>query len=68
MKQRVECDNCANFIHPILIEEGDFFSGIKENAKCKLGKRVMFRMPKSPLDDDYGYIRICDTFIKTEKK
>jgi len=62
---RVECNECLNFTWPHLDGNGM----IKENAKCKLGKRVMFRMPilnkwgSSGLHyDDGGYYRYCNDF------
>jgi len=71
--KRVECDKCQNFIQP------DFkisFNLIKltkeEKAKCKLGKRVMFRMPDMGFSgypfDSGGYFRYCNDFkpIKNE--
>ena len=62
--KRVECDQCKNFIEPKLTVNGM----IKSNAKCELGKRVMFRMPifSRPTNynsmNDYGYIRYCNEF------
>lgn len=55
--KRVDCSDCANFIFPI-----------DEKAKCKLGKRVMFRMnglhPESS-NWEVGWFRYCNEF-KTE--
>lgn len=68
--KRVECDKCKNFIDPVLKEEGDMLSGVKTKAKCKKGKRVMFRQPifSRPTScvsiNDYGYIRYCEDFNK----
>lgn len=66
--KRVECDECKNFIKPKLTVNGM----IKSNAKCKLGKRVMFRMPifSRPANynsiNNYGYIRYCNEFKAKE--
>jgi len=65
--KRVECNNCQNFIEP------DFkisFNLIKltkdEKAKCKLGKRIMYRKPDIGFSgypfDTGGYFRYCDDF------
>ena len=62
MKDRVECDQCENFVDSELEDMGDMFSKILVKAKCKLGKRIMFRKPKNQMDGDYGYIRICKDF------
>lgn len=44
--KRVECSDCINFIPAVF---PSFFSfRITQNAKCKLGKRVMFRKPTLP--------------------
>jgi hypothetical protein len=63
-KNRVECDNCKYFIDPILFEPDNLFSKVKVKAKCKKGKRVMFRKPQGIMDYDYGYIRYCELFRK----
>jgi len=67
---RVECDQCTNFIDPIL-KEDDMSIMCIVNAKCKLGKRVMFRIPKcasSQMAQDYGgYFRYCNDFDKVKK-
>ena len=70
MKQRVECNMCERFIGAKFVDDKDYvFSEMIEPAKCKLGKRVMFRMPKlnkwgaSGLHyDDGGYIRYCNEY------
>ena len=59
--RRVECDQCKNFIDIVLKEEGEMFSGIKIKAKCKKGKRVMFRQPVV-MYGECGYFRYCDDF------
>lgn len=63
MKQRVNCRDCENFIHPVLKE---WNIGIKENARCKLGKRVIFKMPKNSTQFNqlggFGYFRYCEEF------
>ena len=71
--KRVYCDECKNFIDMVMNDPNNLMSGIKENAKCKLGKRVMFRMPnygtfeqqksaKYFYNYDGGYVRYCDKF------
>jgi len=68
MKQRVHCEDCENFIHIIQEDENNMFSKVVQKAKCKLGKRVMFRNPTFQRsscyvpDNDYGYIRYCNDF------
>lgn len=63
---RVECSDCKYFIPPILKDENNMFSDIETNARCEIGKRVMFRKPKGryPYLTDYGYIRYCNEFDK----
>ena len=61
MGKRVECNQCKNFIQPEWKDDGDMFPQIIKNAKCKIGKRVMFRMPKDNFDSG-GYYRYCDDF------
>ena len=55
--KKVECDECQNFIEPKLTVNGM----IKSNAKCELGKRVMFRFG---IYDGFGcgYPRYCNEF------
>lgn len=59
----VNCEDCRNYIAPTAD-----FNDIRKiilKAKCNLGKRIMFRMPKSydyNLIEDYGYRRRCDQF------
>jgi hypothetical protein len=67
-KMRVECNECINFIKPVQKEEDNIFSKVLVNAKCKLGKRVMFQTPKTNNHFDCGgYFRYCTDFshIKT---
>ena len=56
--QRVDCCDCTEFIPP------DFKANLfkmTSPAKCKLGKRVMFRLGKE--DECYGgCFRYCDEF------
>lgn len=64
--KRVKCDKCQHFIDITFKDEGNLISNIDTTAKCKLGKRVIFRMPKIshscyPLDNG-GYIRYCNDF------
>ena len=60
-KNRVDCINCVEFIPAVFKNEFMIMSGIKTNAKCKLGKRVMFRMPKTVYDES-GWFRYCEEF------
>lgn len=64
MKILVDCSDCQHFINPIYKEEDNFFSKIKINAKCKLGKRVVFKMyNKNNEHYAYGmYARYCKEF------
>jgi len=66
---RVECSECMNFIKPIQNENNNLFSKILVNAKCRLGKRVMFQKPKKVNNFDFGgYFRNCKDFVKDEFK
>ena len=68
--KRVDCLFCQNFIEIKLEDEEDIFSKVIENAKCSIGKRVMFRKPKNAnqcFSLDYGYIRYCNEFKQIEK-
>ena len=64
--KRVECDKCENFIPITFKDEGNMISDISTKAKCKLGKRVMFRMPDMGYSgypfDKCGYFRYCNDF------
>lgn len=62
-KNRVDCVNCVEFIPAVLKNEFMIMSGIKTNAKCKLGKRIAFRMP-SKISSEYGggWFRYCEEF------
>ena len=62
IKNRVECDKCVFFVPILFKEPGNLFCEIIKKATCELGKRVMFRKPKSMFDSDFGYIRICKDF------
>lgn len=66
--KRVECDKCEHFINPVYEDKINLLSKPTSKAKCKLGKRIMFRMPKflhhfsyTPYYDG-GYIRYCNDF------
>lgn len=64
-----ECLNCDTAFKKtgIIVTEDittDSFLNSEFKIVCKLGKRVMFRKPKDYNDNDYGYIRICNDFIK----
>jgi hypothetical protein len=66
--KRVNCECCVHFVYPVFEDEHNMISPIKENAKCKLGKRVMFRQPIFPREtsmvaiNDYGWIRYCSEY------
>jgi len=60
--KRIDCTECVNFIKAEFEDEDNLFSKIKTKAKCKLGRKIIFRKPKSPMDLDWGYIRKCDKF------
>ena len=67
--KRVDCVDCANFISPDFKISFDIIKlNESEKAGCKLGKRVMFRIPKfsRPTNmvpyNDYGWIRYCNEF------
>lgn len=68
--KRVDCDQCVNFIDRILKDKENLISDILSKPKCKLGKRVMFRMPVFLNQFSYnpvyegGYIRYCNEFEK----
>jgi hypothetical protein len=53
--KRVDCSDCENFIWPVLTRHGM----VKIHAKCKLGKRVMFRLNSIV---DFGWIRFCNDY------
>jgi hypothetical protein len=58
--KRVDCQNCANFGTTRKLKP------LKITASCKLGKRVMFRMPKQydavVYLDSGGWFRYCNDF------
>lgn len=64
--KRVECDKCQNFIEPILENQSNMFGRVIIFAKCKLGKRVMYRKPDMGFSgypfDTGGYFRYCNDF------
>jgi len=67
MKNRVNCQDCKHFSPPRFDSVGrKGFLSIANKASCGLGKRVMFRMPQSPINNDWGYIRHCNDFKKEE--
>jgi hypothetical protein len=61
--KRHECDKCRNFIDPVFktFEDKESWT-VKVKAKCKLGKRVMFRLPTDMFRENYGYFRYCNEF------
>ena len=75
--KRVDCTYCLHFVADIHEDENDLFSKIKEKAKCKLGKRVMFRFSKRVMFRfsrngmidfrNVGYIRYCEHYELNEK-
>ena len=63
--KRVDCANCINFIEPVFSENDEnlFLSKIISSAKCKLGKRVMFRIVGSKYQPkEVGWFRYCGEF------
>ena len=65
--KRVDCANCENFEPPVFDEnwENKFISKIITRAKCKLGKRVMFRIVGSKYQPkEVGWFRYCQDFKK----
>jgi hypothetical protein len=64
--KRVDCGNCENFEFPCydnLIEKKE------KTARCKLGKRVMFRVNGIHPDSsnwDVGYFRYCNDYKESE--
>ena len=69
--KRVDCIDCLNFIMDEFEKFGNKESyKVVSRAKCKLGKRVMFRMPIFLNQFSYnpvyegGYIRYCNEFEK----
>ena len=60
-KNRVDCANCVEFIPAVFKNEFMIISGIKTNAKCKLGKRIAFRHSEDPRNLG-GWFRYCDEF------
>ena len=75
--KRVDCTYCSHFVKDVLEDESNWFSKIKEKAKCKLGKRVMFRFSKRVMFRfsrngmidfrNVGYIRYCEHYELNEK-
>ena len=64
---KVNCKDCANFIKAVFCEDEPFFPKVKVNAKCKIGKRIIFRVTGSPSQcSRIGYFRYCDEFKKPE--
>ncbi len=63
--KRVECSECSNF-EPQVMEDDNLIGKIFSKAKCRLGKRVMFRMPNMGTSgypfDLGGYFRYCSDF------
>jgi hypothetical protein len=59
-KNRVYCNECEHFIKPIFSD--NLFEKPLTSAKCSLGKRVMFRKPKSSMSYNFGWIRLCNDF------
>ena len=63
--KRVECDQCKNF-EPFVLEDENLIGKIFSKAKCKLGKRVMFRLPNMAWSgypfNNGGWFRYCAEF------
>ena len=68
--KRVDCFYCQNFICPKFddLPDNTFISKIRVSAKCKLGKRVMFRINGHPdrKGHEIGYFRYCSEFKEPE--
>lgn len=63
-ENRVDCTYCKNFI-PVVTKDDNLIGQIFGKAKCKLGKRIMFRMPTGDYHwDTGGYYRYCNEFKK----
>ena len=64
--KRVECDKSKHFTDVTFKDEGNLLSKIDTTAKCKLGKRVMYRKPDMGFSgypfDTGGYFRYCNNF------
>ena len=69
--KKVDCFFCEYFEPPVFDESLDnsFISKIVKPAKCKLGKRVMFRTNGHPDLANYnvGYFRYCSQFFYKTK-
>lgn len=52
--KRVDCFYCQNF---------DYVPYVGQ-SKCKLGKRVMFRLPTNIHRDNAGFFRYCNDYEK----
>ena len=75
--KRVDCTYCSHFVADIHEDENDWFSKVIEKAKCKLGKRVMFRFSKRVMFRfsrngmidfrNVGYIRYCEHYELNDK-
>ena len=68
-KKRVDCTYCLHFVADIHEYKNDLFSKVIEKAKCKLGKRVMFRFSRNGMIDfrNVGYIRYCEHYELNDK-
>ena len=67
--KRVDCTYCSHFVKDVLEDENNWFSKIKDRAKCNLGKRVMFRFSRNIMIDftKVGYIRYCEHYELNDK-
>ena len=59
--KRVDCSECSHFVEPVFNLDEDWDFNVIEKAKCKLGKRVMFRIPMHNHADG-AYPRYCNEF------
>ena len=60
--QREDCFWCKNF-KLVIMKDDNLIGEIYSKAKCKLGKRIMFRKPTSGYSwDTGGYYRYCNEF------
>ena len=67
--KRVDCTYCLHFVADVHEDENRWLSKVIEKAKCKLGKRVMFRFSKNGMIDfrNVGYIRYCEHYELNDK-
>lgn len=66
--KRVDCTYCSHFVKDVLEDESNWFSKVKDKAKCNIGKRIMFRFSRNGMIDfrNVGYIRYCEHYELNE--